>query len=111
MYVSHFGLRHRPFPAVPDSGCFYPATGHERALARLQQGLACDEGVLLLTGEPGSGKTLLAHVLLDRIGEGVAPSLLIGGRLRDAAALFQAILFDLDQPYAGRSEQELRLAV
>jgi type II secretory pathway predicted ATPase ExeA len=111
MYESHFGLRQRPFPALPDSAGYYPATGHERALARLQQGLACDEGMVLLTGEPGLGKTLLAHVLLDRLGTGSGPTLLTGGPIGDPAALFQAMLFDLDQPYEGRTEQELRLAV
>jgi type II secretory pathway predicted ATPase ExeA len=111
MYLEHFGLRHRPFPSVPDSGTYYPAAGHERALERLTRALACEQGPLALTGEPGTGKTLLAHLLIERLGDAFAPTLLTGGRFRDAAALLQAILFDLGLPYEGRSEQELRLAV
>ena len=46
MDPTHFGLRQRPFPTTPDCGCYYSATGHERALARLQQGLVDGEGRL-----------------------------------------------------------------
>jgi MSHA biogenesis protein MshM len=64
MDVSRFSLRQRPFPASPDTACYYPATGHELALTRLLRGLADGAGVLVLTGEPGTGKTLLCHRLL-----------------------------------------------
>jgi type II secretory pathway predicted ATPase ExeA len=105
-----FGLRRRPFPATPDPSCYYPATGHERALARLQQGLADGEGALLLTAPPGLGKTLLGHCLLDRAG--AAGSVwLTNSHFPDRAALLQAVLFDLSLPYEGRSEQEMRLAL
>src|SRR5688500_10997909 len=68
MYETHFGLRQRPFRAAPDSACYYPATGHERALTQLHQALADGEGLALLAGEPGMGKTLLGHCLLERLG-------------------------------------------
>jgi type II secretory pathway predicted ATPase ExeA len=111
MDVAHFGLRRRPFPATPDVGCYYPATSHETALARLLRGLADGEGVLLLTGQPGTGKTLLCHCLLDRLAAGTNTVLLTNSHLRDRAGLLQAILFDLSLPYEARSEQELRLAL
>jgi type II secretory pathway predicted ATPase ExeA len=111
MYESHFGLRQRPFPATPDPGCYYPATSHERALARLLQGLSDGEGLLLLTGAPGTGKTLVCHCLLERLGSGLSSAFLTNSRIRDRAGLLQAILFDLSLPYEGRSEQEMRLAL
>jgi type II secretory pathway predicted ATPase ExeA len=111
MDVAHFGLRRRPFPATPDAGCYYPATGHEVVLARLQRGLADGEGVLLITGQPGTGKTLLCHCLLDRLAAGTTTAFLTNCHLRDRAALLQAILFDLSLPYEGRGEQEMRLAL
>jgi type II secretory pathway predicted ATPase ExeA len=111
MDPTHFGLRQRPFPNTPDSACYYPATGHERALAQLQQGLADGEGLLQLTGGPGSGKTLLCHCLLDRLGGEARTAFLTQGRFRDRAALLQAVLYDLALPYEGRGEQELRLAL
>jgi type II secretory pathway predicted ATPase ExeA len=111
MYATQFGLRQRPFPATPDSSTYYPATSHERALARLLQGLADGEGVLLLTGEPGTGKTLLCHCLAERLGEQRQTVFLTNCHLANRAALFQAILFDLSLPYEGRSEQDMRLTL
>ncbi len=111
MDVAHFGLHRRPFPATPDVGCYYPATSHEAALARLLRGLADGEGLLLVTGAPGVGKTLLCHCLLDRLAAGSNTAFLTNSHIRDRAGLLQAILFDLSLPYEGRSEQEMRLAL
>jgi type II secretory pathway predicted ATPase ExeA len=111
MDPSHFGLRQRPFPPTPDSGCYYAASGHEQALTRLLSALAEGEGLLLLEGEPGTGNTLLCHCLLDRLGADARSCLLTQGHFRDRAALLQAVLYDLSLPYEGRGEQELRLAL
>lgn len=111
MYEGHFGLRHRPFRPTPDSESYYPATSQERALDRLQRGLSDDEAILVLTGEPGTGKTLLCHCLLERLGDDVTTAFLTNGHVAGRAGLLQAVLFDLSQPYEGRAEQELRLAL
>jgi type II secretory pathway predicted ATPase ExeA len=108
---SHFGLRRRPFPATPDWSCYYPATSHERALQRLLDGLADGEALVLLTGAPGLGKTLLCHCLLERLGEGVEACFLTHTRLRDRASLLQALLHDLGLPSEAKGEQDLRLAL
>jgi general secretion pathway protein A len=111
MYETHFGLRHRPFRATADSECYYPATTHEQALGRLLQGLADDEGLVLLTAAPGLGKTLLCHRLLERLGPETVCGFVTNSHLRDRVGLLQALLFDLSQPYAGLGEQELRLTL
>ncbi len=111
MDVTRFGLRQRPFPATPDTVCYYPATGHEDALNQLQRGLADGEGVLILTGEPGTGKTLLCHRLLERLGGNESSVFLTNSHVRDRTSLLQAILYDLQLPWVGRSEQEMRLAL
>jgi general secretion pathway protein A len=111
MYPTHFGLRQRPFPATPDPARYYPATSHERAIARLLGGLADGEGVLVLTGAPGTGKTLLCHCLLERLGSRTHVVFLTNSHVGSRAGLLQAILYDLSLPYEGRGEQEMRLAV
>jgi type II secretory pathway predicted ATPase ExeA len=111
MYEKEFGLRRRPFRATPDTDSYYPATTHERALARLLQGIADDEGLLLLTGAPGTGKTLLCQRLLEQLGADVSSAFLTNSHFNSRAGLLQAILYDLSLPYAGLSEQELRLAL
>lgn len=109
MPETRFAFRRRPFPATPDTSCYYPATTHERALERLLQGLRQGEGVALLTGEPGTGKTLLCHCLLERLRPDTVTAFLVNSHLNSRFDLLQAILYDLSQPYEGRSEQELRL--
>jgi MSHA biogenesis protein MshM len=111
MNECHFGLRHRPFPPTPDLACYYPAAGHERAFERLLGGLADGEGMLLLLGAPGTGKTLLCHRLIDSLGETVECVCLTHTHLADRAGLLQSILFDLGLEHAGKSEHEMRLAL
>src|SRR3954462_6096309 len=119
MIEAHFGLLRRPFPSTvtPDHACYYPATNHEHALGRLLAGLSDGEGMLLLSGAPGLGKTLLAHCLLDRAGVRPGESgeveavFLAGTPSRDRAGLLQALLYDLSLPHQGRGEQEMRLAL
>jgi type II secretory pathway predicted ATPase ExeA len=111
MFEAHFGLRRRPFRATPDSAGYYPATTHEQALARLLQAQADDEGVCLLTAAPGMGKTLLCHVVLERLGSEVASAILTNSHCRHRLSLLQAINYDLSLPHEGRDEQALRLAL
>jgi type II secretory pathway predicted ATPase ExeA len=111
MLESHFGLSRRPFPSSPDHASYYPATGHEQALQSLLAGLDDGEGVMVLTGGPGTGKTLLCQCLLDRAGPDVTAAFLTHTHMPDRAGLLQAILYDLSLPYEGLSEQGLRLAL
>ena len=80
MYIDFFGLNGRPFGKTPDPSFFFPSRIHEEALARLQYG-AEERDLTLLTGEIGSGKTLLTRALIDRLGDGFHCILLINPRL------------------------------
>ena len=111
MLETHFGLRQRPFRSLADAACYYPATGLEQALEPPVAGLAEDEALALITGGPGSGKSLLCLALLGRLDEQVASAFLTNSHFAGRAGLLQAILYDLGQPFEGKSEQELRLAL
>ena len=104
-----YGLTCRPFPSTPDTGLYYPSTLHESALASLSRGLAQDESFVLLTGDAGTGKTLLGYALLERLEGKVASAFLTNSHFADRAALLQAILYDLGLPYEEGTEQTLRL--
>jgi type II secretory pathway predicted ATPase ExeA len=80
-------------------------------MSRLLRGLEDGEGVLLLTGETGTGKTLLCHCLLERLATDAATAFLTAGHYAGVAGLLQSILFDLSQPYLGLAEQDMRLAL
>jgi general secretion pathway protein A len=94
---------------MPDTALYYPASTHESALAVLQRGIAEDEGILLLTGEPGTGKTLLGYILLERLDNEIESAFLTNSHFADRAALLQAILYDLGLDHSDASEQTLRL--
>jgi type II secretory pathway predicted ATPase ExeA len=111
MYDTRFGLRRRPFRPTPDTDAYYPAATHEAALRQLKRAIDNDEGLILLTGAPGTGKTLLARRLLEGLAESVRCVLLTNSHVARKGDLLQAILFDLGLPYQGLTEQVARLAV
>lgn len=69
MYQSFYKLTGKPFRLSPDPGFFFPSRGHKRALAYLRYGLNQDEGFVVITGAPGTGKTTLAKILLQELGD------------------------------------------
>src|SRR5438309_10153414 len=83
MHEKEFGLSRRPFPATPDRAFYYPATAHETALAELVRAVNDDDGFALLIGAPGTGKTLLAHCLLERLVADVAVAFLTNSHVSD----------------------------
>jgi general secretion pathway protein A len=109
MYEQRFGLKRRPFPPTPDTSFYYPSTVHESTLAALGRGLAEDESFVLMTGDAGTGKTLLGFLLLERLQDKVASAFLTNSHFADRSALLQAILYDLGLPYDEGTEQTLRL--
>ncbi|MGE5242115.1 MAG: AAA family ATPase [Bacteroidota bacterium] len=66
MYLQYFGLRENPFSLPPDPHYLYLSRGHQEALAHLQFGLSESGGFVQLTGEVGTGKTLLLRALAER---------------------------------------------
>ncbi len=64
MYANHFGLRELPFNNTPDPRFFYPTPDHEEALATLIYAVGEGKGYVLLTGEVGTGKTLISRLML-----------------------------------------------
>ena len=80
MYAEYFGLRERPFRKTPDPRYLYLSEAHEEALEQLL--FAVEEMELaLLTGEVGSGKTLLTRALADRVGDSHEIGMILNPRL------------------------------
>ncbi|HHJ13379.1 MAG TPA: AAA family ATPase [Gammaproteobacteria bacterium] len=67
MYLEHFGLREPPFTLTPDTGFFYGAASHREALDVLCVALESGEGFIKVTGEVGTGKTLICRKLLTQL--------------------------------------------
>jgi MSHA biogenesis protein MshM len=63
----HFGLHEPPFGLTPDTGYFFPAQPHQEAHETLLHALNSGEGFLVVSGEVGTGKTLLLRRLLNTL--------------------------------------------
>lgn len=98
MYESWYGLRERAFRKTPDPRYLYLGESHEEALEQLQ--FAVEEMELaLLTGEVGSGKTLVSRALVDRLGDRYEVGMILNPRLSPAQFLrATALELGVEQP-------------
>ena len=64
-YLSYFGLREAPFSITPDTSFFYACRSSQAALNTLLVALSNGEGFLKITGEVGTGKTLLCRKFIS----------------------------------------------
>jgi MSHA biogenesis protein MshM len=69
-YLRHFGLREAPFGITPDTHYFYACRSPQEALNTLLVAVGNGEGFIKITGEVGTGKTLLCRKFLATLGEG-----------------------------------------
>ena len=69
MYFEFFGLKEAPFSLTPDTAFYYNNPSHQEALNTLLVALQMGEGFIKVTGEVGTGKTLLCRKLLRELGE------------------------------------------
>jgi general secretion pathway protein A len=71
MYLRFYNLKEKPFHLTPSSRLLYLGEIHKEALALLTHGVIERKGIMVLTGEVGTGKTTLVRVLLENFDENV----------------------------------------
>lgn len=67
MYLYHFGINELPFTLTPNTSYFFGLPSHKEALDVLMTALKCGEGFIKVTGEVGTGKTLICRKLLNEL--------------------------------------------
>ena len=67
MYKAFYHLQAKPFQLTSDPRFFYSSKGHRRAMAYLVYGVHQGEGFIVITGEIGAGKTMLASTLARKM--------------------------------------------
>jgi len=93
-YLSFFGLNDHPFRLTPDTRYFFPSSKHKAVLEVMKYGIQRGEGFIVVTGDPGSGKTMLLRVLLKELDPAFETALIIAPTL-EPRELLQAILEDI----------------
>jgi type II secretory pathway predicted ATPase ExeA len=111
MYGAFFSLKKQPFASVPQTDQYFPATAVEAARVSLTRCVERGEGVCMVVGPTGTGKSLLCRILAEQFKDIFAVAELSCGRLSTRRSLFQAILYKLGQAYRGMDEGELRIAL
>jgi MSHA biogenesis protein MshM len=71
MYLEHFGLQQAPFRITPHTEFFFAGANRGATLEALSYAIIHDEGIVKVSGEVGSGKTMLCRMLLEKLPDNV----------------------------------------
>ncbi|MDR3183383.1 MAG: AAA family ATPase [Planctomycetaceae bacterium] len=109
MYETFFGLKKRPFSTIPDTEAYFDAGSIAETRKTIENIIRDGEGLSLVFGAAGTGKTLLLRLLRQNLEWNYTALPIINGLLDSAKVLFQQLLYHLHIPFSGNSAAELRM--
>jgi general secretion pathway protein A len=107
MYKSFYNLQRNPFEITPDPSFLFPTTRHNEALASLYYGVTAHRGFVVLTGEVGTGKTLILRSLLGLLQRRDVAFALIFNPTLSPLEFMRYIALDFGLQVAGKAKDEL----
>lgn len=111
MYKAFFGLTANPFNLSPDPSFLFRSTQHEEALANLIYGVQSRKGFIVLSGEVGTGKTMMLECLKNFLAaQQVEFAYIFNSRLT-VEQFFEMIAYDLNLSCARDSKTEVLFAL
>ncbi len=110
MYKSFFGLKKNPFNGNPDPSYLYLTPVMRQALEELTYGIQARKGLMLLTGEAGTGKTTLINHVLVWLAHQRAHTAFIFNSHLDSAQLLDFIVSDFEVPVMAQNKTNPLLA-
>ena len=87
MYNAYFGFREKPFTIAPNPQFLFMSPRHQEALAHMLYGVRGEGGVMVLTGEVGTGKTTVCRHLLTQIPKNTLVAYIINPRQSETEML------------------------
>ncbi len=110
MYKTYFHILRNPFDLTPDPNFIVPTPRYNEALAALYYGVRQHKGFVVVTGEVGTGKTLLLRCLLRLLGNSkdIIYAYLFNSRLAPMDFL-QYMLADFGLPASGKTKADMLL--
>ncbi|MDP2923397.1 MAG: AAA family ATPase [Candidatus Omnitrophota bacterium] len=93
MYIDFYGLKTFPFSITSNPEFFFASDSHKEALACLLYGIQEKRGIILMTGEVGTGKTTLCKTLLTGLPSNIKTSLILNPYFSEVQ-LLQAVIQD-----------------
>ena len=107
MYKGFYNLQRNPFEITPDPSFLFPTKRHNEALASLYYGVTAHRGFVVLTGEVGTGKTLILRSLLGLLQRRDVAFALIFNPTLTPLEFMRYIALDFGLPVAGKAKDEL----
>ncbi len=110
MYENYYGLKRKPFCLVPDPSFLFSSATYKRGIAYLGYGIEKGEGIIVVSGEAGTGKSFLMRSLLEGISADEVIVRMLMSPVLSADELVRAVLtcFGLDAA-CSKAEQLNRL--
>ena len=93
MYCKFYGLKERPFNVTSDPDFFFLSARHKEALAHLHYGVSQRKGIIVLTGEIGTGKTTICRFFINQLEKNVRVALNLNPHFSEIQ-LLEAIVRD-----------------
>ena len=106
MYYDFYGLKTSPFNVTSNPEFFFESSSHKEALAALSYGIQEKKGIILITGEVGTGKTTLCRALLERLPPEIKTSLILNPYFSEVQ-LLRAIIEDFGLELNKRSRLDI----
>jgi general secretion pathway protein A len=107
MYKAFYNLKRNPFEITPDPTFLFPTTRHNEALASLYYGVTAHRGFVVLTGEVGTGKTLILRSLLGLLQRRDVAFALIFNPTLSPLEFMRYIARDFGLPVGEKAKDEL----
>ena len=106
MYNDFYKFKESPFNTTTDPDFFFPSSRHEEAFSHLLYGIKSRRGIIVITGEIGTGKTTLCRTMLNRLDKSVKTALILNPNFSDLQ-LLQMIINDLGISYVKKTKLDL----
>src|SRR5688572_16699221 len=110
MYHEYYQLKENPFNTTADPDFFFASRIHSEAVANLIYGIEQRKGIIVVTGEIGTGKTTLCRKLFKLSTKRIKFALILNPKCSDVQ-LLQMIIHDLGIPTKGSNKFSLLQAL
>jgi len=111
MYKVFFNLKRNPFEITPDPSFLFATRKHNEALASLYYGVRRHKGFVVMTGEVGTGKTLLIRCLLELLTRNQVGFAYIFNSRLNAMEFLRYVAGDFGLTASGKGKDELLLSI
>jgi len=111
MYKGFFHLKRNPFEITPDPSFLFATRKHNEALASLYYGVRRHKGFVVMTGEVGTGKTLLIRCLLELLTRSQVGFAYVFNSRLNAMEFLRYVAGDFGLAASGKGKDELLLSI